>query len=195
MSTTATKTEYTAQDLLTMQDGERFELVAGNLVERNMGARSSYVAGEAYGILREFVRIHRRGLVFPEGTSYQCFPDDPGKVRRADTSFIAAGRLRDDTPPEGHILIAPDLAVEVVSPNDLVYEIDEKVEEFLSAGVRLVWVVNPVSRTVRVHRPERPGVTLRVADELLGDDVLPEFRCRVQDLFGAPVTSTPAPAS
>jgi Uma2 family endonuclease len=183
------------EDLLTMPDGDRFELVAGNLVERNMGAKSSYVAGRAHVMLTAFCDAHRRGLVFPEGTSYQCFPDDPGKVRRADTSFIAAGRLRDDTPPEGHILIAPDLAVEVVSPNDLAYEIDEKVEEFLSAGVRLVWVVNPVSRTVRVHRPERPGVTLRAGDELHGDDVLPGFRCRVQDLFGTQVTSAPAPTS
>ena len=83
-------------------------------------------------------------------------------------------------------MIAPNLAVEVVSPNDLVYEIDEKVEEYLEAGVELVWVVNPVTRTVRVHRADRPGVTLREMDELTGDDLLPGFRCRVSDLFQLP---------
>ncbi|MBI3466935.1 MAG: Uma2 family endonuclease [Planctomycetes bacterium] len=183
------------EDLLTMPDGDRFELVAGNLVERNMGAKSSYVAGRTHVLLTEFCDSHRRGLAFPEGTSYQCFPDDSSKVRRADVSFIATGRLPNDEPPDGHILIAPDLAVEVVSPNDLAYEIDEKVEEFLAAGVRLVWVVNPATRTVRVHRPDRPGITLRAEDELTGDDVLPGFRCRVQDLFGTQALSQPVPTS
>ena len=195
MSTTATKTAYSPDDLLTMPDGKRFELVAGNLLERNMGARSSFVAGRTHVLLTEFCDSHRRGLAFPEGTGYQCFPDDPGKVRRADVSFIATGRLPNDEPPEGHILIAPDLAVEVVSPNDLAYEIDEKVEEFLAAGVRLVWVANPVAHTMRVHRPDRPGVTLRAEDELTGDDVLPGFRCRVHELFGTKATSRPAPTS
>jgi Uma2 family endonuclease len=88
--------------------------------------------------------------------------------------------------PEGHIRLAPDLAGEVVSPNDLAYEIDEKVEEFLAAGTTLVWVINPATRTVRAHRADRPGVTLRADDELTGEDVPPGFRCNVADLFPPP---------
>jgi Uma2 family endonuclease len=124
--------------------------------------------------------------VFPEGTSFQCFPDEPDKVRRADVSFIRFGRLTREQPPEGHIRLAPDLAVEVVSPNDLAYDVDSKVEDYLQAGVRLVWVVNPVTRTVRVHRPDGPGATLRADDELTGGDVLPGFSCRIRELFILP---------
>jgi Uma2 family endonuclease len=184
MSTVAT--HYTPEDLLTMPDGNNYELADGNLVERKMGARSSYVAGETFVIMHGFCRLNRLGWVFPEGTSFQCFPDAPAKVRRPDTSFIRFGRFPGELLPEGHIRIAPDLAVEVVSPNDLVYEIDEKVEEFLAAGVPLVWVVNPETRTVQVHRPTGPGVILRAGDELTGEDVLPGFRCRVADLFQSP---------
>ncbi len=79
--------------------------------------------------------------------------------------------------------IAPALAVEVVSPNDLAYEIDKNVEEFFAAGTQLVWVINPVIQTVRVYRLNGPGVILRAEDELTGEDVLPGFRCRVGDLF------------
>jgi Uma2 family endonuclease len=183
MSTLATKARHTPEELLTMPDGDRYELVNGNLVERNMGARSSFVAGEVFAILRDFCRTNRLGWVLPEGTSYQCFPDDPDKVRRADVSFIRLGRLPGEELPGGHIRIHPDLVVEVVSPNDLAYEIDAKVEEFLEAGVSQVWVVNPQTRTVRVHRAGLPGANLRGDGELTGDDVVPGFRCRITELF------------
>jgi Uma2 family endonuclease len=186
MSTVA----FSPEDLLQMPDGERYELVDGQLVERDLGAESSFIAGETYGILRDYSKSHRSGWAFPEGTSYQCFPTMPEKVRRADASFIRAGRLPGEWPPKGHIKIAPDLAVEVVSPGDLAYEVDEKVEEYIGAGVALVWVVNPVYRTVRVYRGDGSGVILRADDELTGGDVLPGFRCKVSDLFAAPLTQS-----
>lgn len=83
----------------------------------------------------------------------------------------------------GFLRIAPDLAVEVVSPNDTVYEVDEKVEELLAAGVRLVWVLNPETRIVEVHRLDGTVSKLHVADELSGEDVLPGFTCPVAELF------------
>jgi Uma2 family endonuclease len=87
---------------------------------------------------------------------------------------------------EGHCPIAPDLAVEVVSPNDTAYEIDEKVREFLDAGVPLVWVVNPEQRTVEIHRANGFGTILRENDEISGEDVIPGFRCRVGDFCQPP---------
>jgi Uma2 family endonuclease len=186
MSTVATNLPFSPDELLTLPDADAYELVGGELVERKMGAKSSFIAGKVYARLERFCDDQRLGWVFPEGTSFRCFPDEPDKVRRADVSFIRFGRLAREQLPEGHLRTAPDLAVEVVSPNDLAYDVDSKVEDYLQAGVRLVWVVNPATRTVRVHRPDGPGATLRADDELTGGEVLPGFRCSIRDLFVLP---------
>jgi Uma2 family endonuclease len=182
MITAATQKRYTPQDLLTMPDGDFYELVDGRLVERRMSIWSSYVAGVVSHLLDQFCRENRLGWVLPEGTSFQCFPAYPGKVRRPDTAFIRLQRLSlAQASTERHCSVAPDLAVEVISPIDTAYEIDEKVREFLDAGVPLVWVVNPEQRTVQIHRASGPGAILRENDEISGEDVVPGFRCRVGD--------------
>lgn len=187
MRTAAETKRYTPEDLLTMPDGDRYELVDGRLVERTMSTWSSYVAGKVYGRLDAYCQANWRGWVLPEGTSYECFPAAPEKVRRADVSFIRRERLSLGlATAEGHLPIFPDLAVEVLSPNDLAYEVDAKVREYLGAGVRLVWVVNPDAKTVKVHRLRGAGTILGEHDELDGEDVLPGFRCRVGDLFLPP---------
>jgi Uma2 family endonuclease len=187
MSTVAAPTRYTPEDLLKMPDGDRYELVDGQLVEHTMSTWSSYVAGKMYGQLDSHCQANKAGWVLPEGTTYQCFPDAPNKVRKADVSFIRRERMSlQQATAEGHLPIYPDLAVEVLSPNDLAYEVDAKVQEYLTAGARLVWVVNPQARTVEVHRPQGTGTILRENDELDGEDVLPGFRCRVGDLFLPP---------
>jgi Uma2 family endonuclease len=77
--------------------------------------------------------------------------------------------------------------VEVLSPGDLAYEIDGKIEDYLSAGVRLIWVVNPKTRTLRIHRPaDSPLGPIGAASEtdmITGEDVLPGFECRVAEFF------------
>ena len=183
MSSTAPKTTFTPEDLLAMRDGERFELVDGQLVERNMGSESSWVAGRIFLLISTFVEQHRLGWTWPADNGYQCFPDEPNKVRKPDASFIARGRLPDGRPSLGFETVPPDLAVEVISPNDIFYEVDAKVEEYLRAGVQLVWVVNPEARTIAVHRPDGTVTKLREDDELTGETVLPGFRCGVRDVF------------
>jgi Uma2 family endonuclease len=79
--------------------------------------------------------------------------------------------------------IAPDLAVEVLSPDDTVFEIEEKIEDYFAAGSRLVWVINPRTRTVTVYRPEAVPYVLAAHEALQGDDVLPGFSCRVEEIF------------
>jgi Uma2 family endonuclease len=186
MSIAEAKKQFTPEDLLRIPDGNRFELVDGELVELNVGAYASYVAGRAFALVHNHNEKKPQGWPFHEGTSYQCFPDAPRKVRRPDTSFVRFGRFPDEKPPEGHIQIAPDLAVEVVSPNDSYYEVNEKVEEFLRARVPLVWVIDPNQKTVNVRRPDGRDVTLRENDELTGEDVLLGFRCKVAELFAVP---------
>jgi Uma2 family endonuclease len=109
-------------------------------------------------------------------------------VRKADVSFIRLDRLSvEEAHVEGHLRIAPDLAVEVLSPRDLVYKVDRKIQLYRDAGVRLIWVVNPESRTVDIHRfGITPGVIVRERDEISGDDVIPGFRCPVAALFRTP---------
>jgi Uma2 family endonuclease len=188
----AAKPAYTPEDLLTMPDGDRYELVDGNLVERNMSARSSRVGGQLYFRLENACRTKSTGWVWPADASYKCFLDSPNTVRKPDVSFIQLSRLRPEDELEGHILIAPDLAVEVSSPNDLVYEISAKVQEYLRAGVKLVWVINPENRTVQIFRADGTVAMLRESDELNGEDVIPGFRCPIADLFLTPYDIPPA---
>src|ERR1051326_4229867 len=177
---TATK-RHTPDDLLSLpDDGHRYELVNGELVEKGMGAESDLIGGIVYFQMALYCASNRVGLPLPE-TYYQCFPDDPAKVRRPDASFIRKGNVP-TVIPRGHWRIAPDLAVEVVSPNDLFSEVREKVRDYLAAGVRLVWVIDPPTHTVQVFHPDGADSTIGPEGELSGEDVLPGFRCRVAEL-------------
>ncbi len=182
-----TQTRLTADDLLSMPDGDRYELVDGELVESVMSEEANLIAAELLGLLREFVKPRRLGLVIPEQT-YRCFPDDPNRVRRPDVSFVLAEKRPRGPRRRGHTPTPPDIAVEVVSPNDTVYDLGTKLADYASAGVPLVWVVNPLQRTVTVYTAGVPSPTLLgPEDELTGGDVLPGFACRVADLFPASV--------
>jgi Uma2 family endonuclease len=186
---TPTRTRYTPEDLLAMPDGDRYELVDGELVEKPMGWKSSWIGGVLFGFLFAYCHPRRLGYLAGADASYACFPDDPGRIRKPDVSFIRAQRMPAGEIPQGHCRIAPDLAVEVVSPNDTYSEVEEKVQEYLSAGVRLVWVLDPPTKSVRIHRPDGSDAYRREADELNGEDVIPGFTCRVADLFAAPAAA------
>lgn len=187
MTTIPTAAAITPEDLLALPDGVRFELVDGRLVERHMGMESSWIAARIIALLSGFTAGRRLGLLFGADAGYQCFPDDPSRVRKPDVSFIRAGRLPGDRPPAGHCPVPPDLAVEVISPNDLAYEVEEKVAEYLAAGVPRVWVVHPPTRTVRIHRPRSsplgPVAGLTDADTITGEDIVPGFTCPVKEFF------------
>lgn len=187
MSPLAAAPPITPEDLLSIPDSVSYELVDGKLVERNMGFESSEIAARMIFLIALFLRDHRLGRLVGADASYQCFPDAPNKVRKPDVSFIRSGRFPGDKAPLGHCPIAPDLAVEVISPKDLAYEIEEKVAEYLAAGVPLVWVVHPPTKTVRVHRsrssPRGSVSELNESDSLDGEDVLPGFTCPVKELF------------
>jgi Uma2 family endonuclease len=192
MNTLLSKPQITPEDLLSMSDSVSYELVDGRLVERPMGLKSSRISGKLLRLMGNFCDANSMGWLFNADAGYQCFPDAPNKVRKPDVSFIRKERLPADQEPEGHSLIAPDLAVESISPNDLFEEVAVKVEEYLTAGVQLVWVLVPSTRTVLVYRPSGPGTILRASDELSGEDVLPGFRCRVSDIFQPPPGTGPA---
>jgi Uma2 family endonuclease len=196
------QTKVTPEELLAMPDGGHYELIDGELRERNMSLLSSRVAVSLARRLDVHCDQHKLGWVVDAECGYACFPWKPGRIRRADVSFIAASRLPSPAErAEGYVTIPPDLAVEVVSPNDYVYELENKVEEYIRAGVKLVWIVNPITCIVEVLRADGSMSRLRVGDELSGEDVLPGFLCRVDDLFpkpsqaGADFAAEPGPVS
>lgn len=123
------------------------------------------------------------GEVYAEQT-FRCFPNDSDLLRRPDVAFISSGRIG-RVEETGHVSIAPDLAVEVISPNDTIDELEEKISEYLAAGVKAVWAVNPKFRWVRVHRPRQPLIELRENDVLADQEVLPGFSVIVRDLIAA----------
>jgi Uma2 family endonuclease len=184
--------EYTPEDLLTMPGGENYELVNGRLVERHMGILACWVASELTRVLGNHCREHQLGWVFASSgdAGYQGVPDSPRTVRKPDVSFVRYGRFSDEELPGGYARIAPDLIAEVISPNDKYEEVDEKIEEYLRAGVRLVWIISPRNHTIRVYRVNGSSQSLREKDELDGEDVAPGFRCPVRDLFPQPRATT-----
>lgn len=182
MTVVAERVRYTPEDLLTMEDGEHYELVDGELVEREMSMLSSNVASRVVRILDAYVDERRLGWTMDAECGYQCFPD-PVRIRRPDASFISQQRLPSDRAQHGHVRIPPDLVVEVVSPTDLMYKVERKVREYLAAGVRLVWVFSPEVRTVYVYRLGGRATVLGDEDILSGEDVVPGFSSPVADFF------------
>ncbi len=173
-------------DLLTMEG--LFELTDGRLLEKRMAFDANWTAGQITARLNVHLWQTKAGDVVPEQT-FQCFPDDPGGIRRPDVAFVAAGRLPVPWPP-GHVRVRPDLAVEVTSPNDEVDELELKLADYRSAGVPLVWVVIPAVRLVRVLRLDGSVAHLRPGDTLDGGTVLPGFAVAVADLF-PPLPTSP----
>lgn len=185
MSVAEVKRSITPEELEAMRDAVGFELVDGELVDRNMSVLSSLVEGICFALLQAHCRQRSVGLVWPGTLGFRCFGDDQSRIRRPDVSVIVSERVTADLLNDGFCPIAPDLAVEVLSPGDFAHEIVEKVEEYLAAGVRLVWVVDPEARLVDVYRRDGSN-RVRENDALIGDPVLPEFRCAVKDLFPSP---------
>jgi Uma2 family endonuclease len=174
----------TADELWRMpDDGQRHELVKGEL-------RTMPPAGLEHGIIvlklsraiGNYVEAKRLGVAAGAETGF-LIARDPDTVRAPDMAFVSATRVPQPL-PKAFPHLAPDLAVEVLSPSDTVYEVEEKVEEWLEAGTLLVWVVNPRRRTITVHRPGRAPQVLTADGELDGEDVLPGFRQRVGGIFG-----------
>jgi Uma2 family endonuclease len=162
-----TVTLLTAEDLWRLGPDCRCELIDGVLVEMPP------VGGLLYPV------AHLLGRLYPElGCILRRNPD---RVRAPDLAFIRMERTPDE--PPGFWEIAPDLVVEVVSPNDTRAEIQLKVREWIEAGVRLVWVIYPDARTVEVIRSLLDREELTADDTVDGGDVLPGFSCRVAELF------------
>jgi len=182
----------TAEDLYEIPDDDKhYELVNGRL-------RVSEPPGFSHGSLQ--LRLASRLLVFVDAARMGTVVTEvgfvlrrrPDTVRAPDVAFVRAGREPSADRAERYFEGAPDLAVEVVSPDDRAWEVAEKVDEYLTYGARLVWMVYPRARHVIVHAPDGVARVLRVGDALDGGDVIPGFRLTLAELFVDLTGTSPA---
>jgi Uma2 family endonuclease len=184
MGTAERTRRYTPDDLLAMPDGDRYETARGELVEKPVSEDSDGISGEIFFHLKSFVRTRGLGWAFGGDRLFRCFPHDPSQGRKPDASFVSSAKLPDGPTGRGITPVPPDLAVEVVSPDDVAYELEEKLADYRLAGVPLIWVVYPNRRTVHVFSGGSDAPTvLHESDTLTGGDVLPGFSVKVADLF------------
>jgi Uma2 family endonuclease len=183
----------TVRDVIRIHDheGRFFELVDGTLVEKAMAADSSYVAGTLIQYLRNFSDSNGRlGMVLGADGFLRL---SARYVRAPDVSFTFWARLPNRKVPTDPIpTLAPDLAVEVLSPKNTRREMARKRQEYFGSGVRLVWIIDPKKQTVEVYTSPDEGTTLGPADALTGGDVLPGFAVKAADLFADLADGPPA---
>jgi Uma2 family endonuclease len=174
----------TADDLWELpDDGMRHELVRGEL--RTMPPTGlGHADHESLfdGSLGPYVRRHQLGRVFTGEPGF-VLATNPDTVRAPDVAFITRERLQASGVPTGYFHGAPDLAVEIVSPNDRYTEVSEKVAEWLTHGTRLVLVADPRRRTVTAYRPDQTFRIYGIDDALSGEDVVPGWSLSVRELF------------
>jgi Uma2 family endonuclease len=174
----------TEADLLHKVEVEKqlCELVDGTLVEKAMGLIESLIASRLIEALLSFVRPRRLGAVSGEAGTLRL---GKGLVRLPDVAFIAAEKFRGHLPLESIPSIAPDLAVEILSKSSTRREIERKIAEYFEAGTRLVWIIDPETRTAIAHRSLNVRQAIAEDGTLDGDDVLPGFHISLAELFKA----------
>jgi Uma2 family endonuclease len=175
----------TAEDLLKKpRDGYRYELAKGELIKEppagNIHGKRTMRLGWR---LAHHVEANELGAVFAAETGFRL-ATNPDTVRAPDVAFITRTRIEELGEFEGFWPGAPDLAVEVISPGDSYTEVNEKANEYLSAGATAVWVVDERRRTITVCRSLTDITILTEGDVLEGGDIIPGFSCAVAEVFG-----------
>jgi len=159
------------------------ELVHGEILrEPSPGEEHGWVGANLLIPLGRFIQEHRLGRVYLAETGF-VLARDPDTVRAPDIAFVSQERLDAEVRRGPYFEGAPDLAVEVLSPGNSPREIGAKVRDFLAAGSRAVWVVDPSSRTVTVHQRDCIPETLLETDVLDGGSAVPGFRLPVRAIF------------
>jgi len=182
----------TADDLLRMPSDVRCELVEGEIFEMTpTGRPHGRIASRFHGRLEQYLREHEYAF----GETYIAefgfkVGMNPDTVLVPDVAFVTAMREEEAGDDEGFFPGAPDLALEVISPTDRYSEVAAKVQKYLSAGARMVVVVDPPKRTMIVHQSHADVLILKEGDVFDGGDVVPGWRLQVRDLFTGKQNST-----
>ncbi|MGE5594964.1 MAG: Uma2 family endonuclease [Hyphomicrobiales bacterium] len=188
-ATPKSEPEYTPEDVLRMEDGGVYEVVDGRLVEVDVGALSQLFASQLARLIWLFLGKDDATHVLSGEIGLTIFPWSPGRLRRAGLVVFRPGRLPADALARRFFETPPDLVAEVVSPNDTAQEVEVKVQEYLRAGVPLIWLLYPETRTIHVVRPDGRMTLLGADTNLRGEDALPGFEVRVAEIFRPPANS------
>src|SRR5262245_11514581 len=173
----------TAEELEKFPDDDyRYELVEGRVIKMSpVGFEHGRIVQRFGARLHRYVEEHHLGAIVNEvGFKLASNPDT---VRGPDIAFVRLDRIPKPD-PRGFIRGAPDLAVEVLSPDDRPSEVRAKIDEYLACGVPLVLVIDPVKRTAAAHRQTGPPQISRGDDAVDLGDVVPGFSCTIPEIFG-----------
>jgi len=173
----------TVRDLIEVHaaTGRRYELVDGFVVENPMGGVESFLAMELGFFIRDYLRTNNIGFIFGESGVVRIMP----KLARApDVAFFSWSKRPDRTIPDEAVpRLVPDIAVEILSRSNSSAEMERKLQEYFAAGVLLVWIINPKSRSASVYTSPTEFTRLTSVDALDGGDVLPGFLLPLATLF------------
>lgn len=161
---------------------KQVELVKGQLVVREPpGSWHGAVSATLTSLLGNFVRQRSLGVVFGQDTGFKI-ATDPDTVRGPDVAFVVRERMH-EIRKRGYAPVAPDLIAEIVSPDDRAGEVLAKVADWLGAGTRLVWVIDSQREQARVYRPDGSLTMVGADGSLDGEDVVPGFACRLNEIL------------
>jgi Uma2 family endonuclease len=166
-------------------DQPLFEIIDGQRVELPpMSILASRVASRLQGNLVHHLLDKPIGEALMETLFRLPVPAD--RNRRPDVAFVSSKTVANAPPQPGSANawdVLPELMVEVVSPHDIAEDIMERIDEYFTAGIKLMWVVYPTQRLIYVYDSPRQVRILGEADQLDGSTILPEFRIPVASLF------------
>lgn len=158
---------------------KQLEWVNGHAEVKEMaGARHSRIGTQLITEIGIYLKVNRVGALYGPDATFMI----GSRQRLPDVSFVSAARIPPEGDPIGIWTIAPDLAVEIISPNDLIEEVEAKIHAYFAASVQQVWLVSPQFQTITIYDSPTKSTILQAGDELTSP-LLPGFRCPVSTLF------------
>ena len=176
---------WTADDLLALADDEnQYELVRGELMMMSPASPvQGRYAARLVGALGAYVEEHEWGEVYTAEPGFELQPEPEQTIRAPNVAFLRQEKIPPPDQQAGFWPVAPDLMIEIISPSESAQEVQEKVQDYLAAGTRLIWLVYPPTRTVTEYRSGAQIRHLTPDDDLEGGEVVPGFRYPLRRLF------------
>ena len=190
-----TEEKMTADEFFDSPYSKGFELIDGVVVPKgtspeNLSEKENLMpTGTLHGVVTGRLTAYLTVYVIENGLGETCAAETgfrlaPKTVRGSDIAFITKEKLEIFGVPINFFPVAPDLAVEVISPSNTYDEIQDKIEKYFNGGTKLVWIVDPKRYKIFVHRPDNTVALLNKSDVLDGEDVIPNFQIPLEKIFG-----------